>query len=1100
MRWKLAFVLFLVLGCQNENPKEKNSSDGKSQESTGAVFTKIDPSNSGVEFNNEIKETGELNYFNYTYLYNGGGVGIGDINNDGLSDIYFTSTQGKDKLYLNKGDFQFEDISASSGIDTYGGCKTGVTFTDVNNDGWIDIYVCRSGWFSEASDRTNLLFINRKNNTFIEAAKAFGLADGSRSIQSVFFDQDKDGDLDLYISSHPAVFRQSMDKVVQKTNNASMVESDRFYRNNGNGTFTEATQQANMVNHGYGLGIVAADLNDDGWTDVYVSNDFQPRDNYYVNQKNGSFKESLREYFPHCSYFSMGVDVVDINNDGNLDLFTGEMLSEDNTRQKTNMAPMDPEKFQYLIDNGQHYQYMRNCFQINNGNGHFSDIADYAGISKTDWSWSCLFGDYDNDGDNDLLVVNGWLKDTQDKDFSNKANAAAAKNNNQLSFEVTSSFLNSTPLTNYAFEYEGDYRFRKVSSEWGFNETGHSNGMAYGDLNNDGTLDVVINNMNGVASIYKNNSKGKYLRLKLKGQVRNSMGLNSKITLETNKGKQYKEHQVTRGFQSCSEALVHFGLADDEVIENIKIVWYDDKEQNTGPIESNQVVTIDYKGAKKSKVKKEQKRTLLYEARNGEQINFTHTEQGYNDFDVQVLLPHKLSQLGPALSTADVNGDGLEDVYVGGARSQAGQLFLQTKGGFEPSSSSTWENDKNHEDVAAEFFDADNDGDIDLYVVSGSYEFQNNSKDLSDRLYINDGKGLYTRAKASLRGTEFSGGCVAASDYDGDGDQDLFVGARVIPGRYPQAPRSVLLENNQGEFTSVSDGNAAAAIQTAMVSSAIWSDYDKDGDPDLITVGEWSNINFYNNNDGVLSLQELVTGKQVGWWNIIKACDLDNDGDDDYIIGNLGENYKYSASAERPFEVYAGDLDKNGTEDIILGYYSGEDLYPVRGFQCSSEQLPSLKNKFGSYSAFGAANIFDVYGPALNKALHLKANTFSSVVMWNEPTGMKIQRLPTEAQFFPIQDVITKDLDGDGDKDLILAGNWFVSEVETPRADAGTGLVLLNEGSQSFKVLSSSESGFFTKGDVRRMAILKSAKRSLVLVANNNAAMQTFVIPDVAEN
>ena len=637
----LPMLICLFFGCKQDPIPEKDQK----------LFTEIPVSKSGLTFTNTIVEDGNVNYFMYTYLYNGGGVGIVDINNDDLPDIYFTSTQGTDRLFLNKGDFEFEDISFSSGIGKYRGCKTGVSITDINNDGWADIYVCRGGWYGNANDRTNLLFINKKDNTFEESASKYGLADGSRSIQSIFFDYDKDGDLDMYLSTHPNVFRQSADQAIEKINNPNAEESDRFYINE-NGRYVESGRKVGIFNHGWGLGVAAGDLNSDGWTDVYISNDFQAPDFYYMNNGDGTFTESLKEYFPHCSYFAMGNDLVDINGDTHLDLFVGEMLSEDNVRQKTNMAPMDIDLFRKLVGTGQHYQYMRNSFQLNNGNGHFSDIADYAGIAKTDWSWSSLFGDFDLDGDDDLLVVNGWLKDTQDKDFANRANAFAQQHNNQLTYEQTASFLKSTPLVNYAFEYQGNLKFAKASEKWGFDFKGHSNGMAYGDLDNDGDLDVVVNNMNSNALLYRNNANGDFLKLRLEGSPQNRMGLNTKITLITNNGNQYKEFQTTRGFQSSCSRDVHFGLQPNTKIESVKIEWVNGKTQQLGELAVGKTHVIKYENANQTASAKPATSALFSDVAADAGLDFKHEEIFYDDYLVEVLLPHQLSQLGPALASS----------------------------------------------------------------------------------------------------------------------------------------------------------------------------------------------------------------------------------------------------------------------------------------------------------------------------------------------------------------------------------------------------------------------------------------------------------------
>jgi hypothetical protein len=1092
----ISLFLCLLFTCTNDNNQPiENESRKVNQTKEPTVFTEMHPKKTNLYFSNRIVENDEINYFGYTYLYNGGGVALVDINNDGLADVYFTSTQKADKLYLNLGNLKFKDISSTSGIDKFKGCKTGISFTDVNNDGWTDFYVCRAGWSKNPNDRKNLLFLNNQDNTFKESAAEYGVADGSRSIQSVFFDYDNDGDLDMYLSNHPKVFRQSTQEVIAKINNPTDENSDKFYIKNADGTYTESGKKVGIFNHGWGLGLVAADLNNDGWTDVYVSNDFQAHDYYYLNNGDGTFTESLKKYFPHTSYFAMGIDLVDINNDKNLDIFVGEMLSENNARQKTNMAPMDADLFKLLVDSDLHYQYMRNSFHLNNGNGHFSDIADYAGIAKTDWSWSSLFGDYDNDGDNDLLVVNGWLKDTQDKDFSKKANAYAQKYNNKLKYAQVDSFLKSTPLENYAFEYEGDLKFKKVSDKWGFNFKGFSNGMAYGDLDNDGDLDVVVNNMNANTSLYQNNTNGSYLKLKLNGPPKNKLGVNSKITLQTNEGIQYKEFITTRGFQSSCEPMVHFGLKSGTQVESLLVVWPDGKEQIIKQLAINQTHTIDYKDAKKGKAEKKLQDPMFKELNAKKIIDYTHQEIYYNDFAEEVLLPHQLSQMGPALIVGDVDKNGLDDVFIGGAHQQAGALFLQKKPQvFEKSNQSIWLEDAIYEDVDALFFDADGDADLDLYVVSGSNEFLKKTAFLEDRLYLNNGKGQYEKSNNLLPKSFINGGTISSSDFDQDGDQDLFIGGGVLPGKYPQASKSILLQNGSAGFKDVTKELAPELEKAGIIQSSVWSDYNGDGNLDLIVVGEWTSPMFFTNDGTSFILAKIgEVDKMVGWWNKITAVDLDQDGDDDYLLGNLGENYKYKATDEEPFEIFSGDFDENGKQDIVLGYYSGSNLYPVRGLQCSSEQMPELTSQFTTYQAFGNADIFEIYGTELEDALHYKANNFSSVILWNQGNdNFDIQKLPARAQLAPIQDFLIQDFDQDNDLDILMAGNWYVSEVETPRADSGTGLLLTNNENQ-FSAQPIPQSGFFANRDARKLAYISCGRKyPLVIVANNNSEIQIF--------
>ena len=1080
-------ALLIVFSCQSDNKTEKTKT-------SKTLFTLLSQEDSGVGFRNDIKEDKNINFYRYQYLYNGGGVGIGDINNDGLPDLYFTSTQGFDKLYLNEGGLKFKDISASAGVNKFPGYKTGVNMIDINQDGWLDIYVCRSGWTNNPKLKENLLFINQKDNTFKEQSASYKLNDGNQSIQSTFLDYDKDGDLDVYISNHPEGFNQPMVNLIESLKNPQLKNSDRLFRNDGNQNYVDVTKASGILNFGYGLGTSACDFNNDGWTDIYVTSDFSPRDLYYVNQQDGTFKESLKEFFPHASYFAMGVDATDINNDGSMDLFVGEMLAEDNKRQKTNMAPMDMERFAILASNNMYYQYMRNSFFINSGNGHFSDVANYAGVDQTDWSWSVLFGDYDLDTDDDLLVANGWLKDTQDKDFSNKSNALASQSKNRISFEQVSALLKSTPISNYAFEYGGDLKFKKVSKDWGFDTKGFSNGMSTGDLDNDGDLDVVINNMNGVASIYKNNTnQSNYLKIKLKGQKGNLAGLNSKVSLYQDQNIQHKEFQVSRGFQSSVDPLLHFGLKGEN-IDSIKITWSNGQSQKVTGLKGGQTLIINQNNAGKGHNKNNVQVPNYYDLKSNVDLNSPETF--FDDYKVQVLLPHMFSQLGPSLATGDLNGDGLEDIFLGGTHNNASKILLHNKNGsFIKSNASLLEEDKKYEDIEAIFFDANNDGHLDIYVGSGSNEFIEKPELNEDRIYINNGKGQFK--KGSKIDIEHGiTGCIAAYDYDGDGFEDIFLGSRVKAGAYPNPPASFILKNNDGVFIDVTSDVCPGLKNIGMLNAANWEDLDNDGDADIIIAGEWTDILYLENNNNKFEIKSLLSSKKVGWWNCISIADLDNDGLNDILLGNLGTNYKYEANDNAPFEIFSDDFDNSGNTDIVLGYHQDDQLYPVRGLQCSSEQLPELKSKFKTYDKFGSSNLFQVYGESIQNALHYQANSFESAILWNKGAATySYEALPYQAQLSPIQDFETIDIDGDGDLDIVAAGNWFVSEIETPRADSGQGVVFENEGNRKIKSLPFSKSGFLAKGDVRHLAILKNNKQeNLVLVANNNGPLEAFII------
>ncbi len=1100
MKYKLLLALIAITffsACKKDasdtKVKDETTKESKKEKKEDQLFVLKNAQETNVFFTNTVVETYEENYLNYEFLYNGSGVGVGDINNDGLADIYFAGNSSDDKLFLNMGNMKFKDISVSSGIAELQGWSTGVNMVDVNADGYLDIYVCRSGPSKEIEKRTNRLYINNKDNTFTEAAADYGIAAISYSIQTAFFDYDLDGDLDMYLLNHPDPKFKAKEAIGHMQDiKAGRIQTDNFFEN-VNGKFVDRSKEANLVNFGYRHGIAVGDINKDGYPDLYISSDFEEPDVLCINQGNKTFKNEIDTYLRHISYNSMGNEMVDINNDGLLDVYVVDMAPDDHFRSKAYMASMDVVKFHTLKDNGYHNQYMFNTLHLNNGNNSFSEVAQLSGVAKTDWSWAPLFFDMDHDGYKDLFITNGIKENFLFRDIQVMVEQKQKQMGRNISLEELLKIVPSDITKNNFYHNKNGIKFEDVSDSWSKPSLYNSNGVATADFDNDGDLDFVTNNMDSNASIYESKAmdikKGNGITLSLKGSQNNPFAIGAKVKVQNADATQWHELHNARGYLSSVDYPIFFGLGD-AASANVEIIWPDGKSTVLNDLQANKKHIIDYNTAEKGNVQQSNdEKTLLTEiASNTLGINFKHKEDKFDDYKKQILLPHSQSNVGPFVSKADVNGDGLEDFFVGGAAGQTGALFLQQQNGKFVEKEGPWKADKRYDDLGSLFFDKDGDGDLDLYVTSGGAHTLDGDGKFYDRLYQNDGNGLFVKSSVDIPYLGQSNKVVVTADVDKDGDQDLFVGGRIIPDQYPYAPKSYLLINENGKFKE-------KEIQGAgMVAGALFSDYDNDGDEDLITAGEWSPIQIFENTNGNFSPVEADGLKDtVGLWFSLAQRDIDDDGDLDYFAGNLGLNTKFKVNDKKEFHIYCNDFDQNGTYDVVLSSTYNNQLVPVRGRECSSEQMPFIKDKFKDYRSFAGASLIDIYGDKdLDGALHYQANMLHSVFIENKGNGsFEVKKLPIEFQFSPIQSFAFKDIDGDGKDEVFAAGNLFNVEVETVRYDASVGNVMsLKDG--VLRTLDPHKTGFATKGDARDINFIKQGEQTLLMVTNNNGGIDVF--------
>jgi hypothetical protein len=1077
-------------------------------ESSTPLFELLGPEATGVTFVNELPESPEFNILNYLYYYNGGGVAAGDIDNDGLPDLYFTSNLGPDKLYLNKGSYRFEDITEQAGTPGPEGWSSGVTMADVNGDGFLDIYVSAVHYLT--MNGRNVLYVNNGDRTFTDRTKEYGLEHAGYSTQAAFFDYDADGDLDMYLLNHSTHLERSISSKPQREGRHPRA-GDKLFRNERN-RFVDVSEEAGIYGgvEGYGLGVVASDFNLDGCPDLFIANDFQENDFLYINKCDGTFTESIATAMGHTSRFSMGVDAADYNNDGRPDLIVLDMLPEREEILKSSANAESFNIYDLKVKAGYHPQFARNTLQLNRGRGRFSEIGYLAGVYATDWSWAPLFADLDNDGDKDLFVTNGIYRRPNDLDYINYVSNEAVQKTLAMSLpdrltEQSLSLIDRmprVPLAKFAYRNNGDLTFTNVASEWGLAQPGFSNGAVYVDLNNSGALDLVVNSVNAPAQIYRNRSRETtghhYLGVRLQGLGRNTSGIGTKVLITHGGRRQMLEQMPTRGFQSSVDQRLHFGLGASERVDSLLVIWPDGRYQMLTGVGADQTITVSQsEGQGRYLYPKTASAPLFEDITSNVPLDYAHRENTFFDYNREPLIPHRLSTEGPALAVGDVNGDGLDDIYAGGAKWQPGRLLVQQRDGrFRPASEKVFAADSLAEDVDAAFFDADGDSDLDLYVVSGGNEFWGEDEALRDRLYMNDGRGNFHRATDALPAFYENGSCVIPGDFNGDGHVDLFVGSRVVARKYGLTPRSHLLENDgKGRFIDVTREKARDVAEAGMVTSAAWTDYDGDGDLDLIVVGEWMPVRVFRQEQGKFVDRTDPAGfaGTNGWWNSLTTADVNGDGRSDLVLGNLGLNSYIRATAEQPARLYVHDFFQNDALEQILTFYKHGVSFPMAGRDELLRLMPPLRSKYPSYASFGASRVEQIFPSSdLGEATVLEAKLFASAVALNKGNGtFAIEALPIEAQFAPVYAALADDYDGDGRTDLLLGGNFDGVTPVRGRYDASYGLLLRGDGAGRFASVDLEEAGLVIQGLVRDMELVRRPNGDrVIVVARNNDRLQ----------